>query len=107
MDVGRLHGTNGAAAELLVCVDLMRSGYHVYRAVSPATPSDLVAISDEETLRVEVRCATERKDGSLSPVMRQTDECDLYAFVCGTRIEYMKPEEANAAIQLRRSWRAA
>lgn len=48
----------GAAAELLVCADLMYRGWHVYRCVSPHAPADLIATKGESMVRVEVRAGT-------------------------------------------------
>lgn len=47
--------TRGAANELVVAVDLMRRGYDVYRAVSPALACDLVVMRGALAMRVEVR----------------------------------------------------
>jgi hypothetical protein len=47
----------GAAAELVVCADLFRRGYHVFRALAPNCPCDLIAMKDGEILRVEVKSA--------------------------------------------------
>ncbi len=47
----------GAAAELLVCSDLLRLGYHVFRSVSPTCPTDLVVIKNGIVLKVEVKSA--------------------------------------------------
>jgi len=46
--------TLGAAHELVVCVDLMRKGFSVYRSVSPSAPFDLVAARGVDLKRVEV-----------------------------------------------------
>jgi hypothetical protein len=48
-------GTIGAIAELVVAADLMRRGHHVFRALSPSAPSDLVVLQDGKFLTVEVR----------------------------------------------------
>lgn len=48
-------GSKGDLSELLVCIDLMKKGYEVYRAVSPASYCDLLAIKGEEIKKIEVR----------------------------------------------------
>jgi hypothetical protein len=53
--------TRGAANELIVAVDLMRRGYHVYRALSPAAPCDLLVQHGEIIVRVEVRSTSSGK----------------------------------------------
>jgi hypothetical protein len=76
----------GAAAELMVCVHLMRQGYYVYRAESPHGPFDLVAYRDGVTLRVEVKSMnwslTNRERGYGPSVTWPTnDEWDLLVVV--------------------------
>jgi len=72
--VGALHnlpkGTVGALNELRAAADLMQRGFHVFRALSPACPADLVAMKDGKCLLVEVKTATRGLNGrvrSMSP----------------------------------------
>lgn len=58
-------GTSGAICELLVAADLLRRGYHVFRAVSPSCPCDLLAMRDNLSARVEVRKVTRAKHGGI------------------------------------------
>jgi Holliday junction resolvase-like predicted endonuclease len=44
----------GAIHELLVCAELMKKGYYVFRAQSPACPCDLVAMKDGDLFKIEV-----------------------------------------------------
>lgn len=74
-------GTSGAVSELMASTDLMLKGYHVFRALSPSCPCDLIAFKDGVSLRVEVRSVSLRADGSLSVRARERDDCDVYAFV--------------------------
>jgi hypothetical protein len=55
----------GAVAELVVAADLLRRGYEVYRAVSPAASCDLVILREGRAIRVEVKSARRGNDGSL------------------------------------------
>lgn len=50
-------GTVGALNELRVAVDLMMKGFHVFRALSPACPCDLLAFQGKTLLRIEVKTA--------------------------------------------------
>ena len=60
------NGTIGAIAEIQVCADLMKRGYHVFRAISPSCHCDLVAYKTGETLyRIEVKKGQRSRDGSL------------------------------------------
>lgn len=47
--------TIGTIAEILVCADLMGRGYSVYKAISPNTFSDVIAIRDGIIYQLEVR----------------------------------------------------
>lgn len=47
-------GTTGAIHELNVCSDLLKKGYHVYRAVSPSAVCDLVILGEFKLLKIEV-----------------------------------------------------
>ena len=58
-------GTVGAIAELLVAADLLSRGYHVFRAMSPACPCDLLVMKDNLSARVEVRRVTRNMAGDL------------------------------------------
>ncbi len=46
--------TIGAVHELNVSIDLMRKGWHVFRALSPACPADLVAYKAPHLLKIQV-----------------------------------------------------
>lgn len=48
-------GTVGAISELIVCSDLMKKGYTVFRAVSQCSFCDIVAIKDSKVIKVEVK----------------------------------------------------
>jgi hypothetical protein len=58
-------GSLGALAELLASVDLMKRGYEVFRALSPACSCDLIAMKAGVILRVEVRSARRKIDGAV------------------------------------------
>jgi predicted nucleic acid-binding Zn ribbon protein len=57
--------TSGALTELLVCVDLARRGWHVFRAISPSCPCDLMIAKGSYSLRVEVKTGYMNLNGSL------------------------------------------
>ena len=48
-------GTAGAISEIVVSASLLKDGWDVYRAVSPSSKCDLVAIKDGIIRRVEVK----------------------------------------------------
>lgn len=77
-------GTIGAVHELIAAADLMRRGYHVFRAMSPSSPADLIAYKDAgRILRIEVRTGRRRKDGQLTYLKKNVDagRNDVYAVV--------------------------
>lgn len=67
-------GTAGAMCELLVACDLLKRGYHVFRAVSPSCPCDLLVMREGLSARVEVRKVTRRIDGGFPTGVGNTKE---------------------------------
>lgn len=57
--------TVGAIGELAVAADLLRRGFEVYRAVSPAASCDLLVQRDGSVYRVEVRATRRDRTGGL------------------------------------------
>lgn len=45
----------GTISELIVCTDLFRQGYEIFRAVSQSASCDLIALKNKNCLRVEVK----------------------------------------------------
>jgi len=48
-------GTVGAIGELKIGIDLLSKGWEVYRALSPSSSCDLIALKGEITIKIEVR----------------------------------------------------
>lgn len=72
----------GAAAELLVSVDLMRAGLQVYRNVNPTGSCDLVVELGQEFVRVEVKIGTLDPTGRpIVETSRQSGKFDVLAVV--------------------------
>ncbi len=86
--------TVGAVIELLVASDLMIRGYHVFRALSPSAPADLVIFRDDAQGRIEVRFVQKRTSGAIIPRAKAKDACDLYAFVDSDRNIYYRKADA-------------
>lgn len=59
-------GTVGALGELVVSADLMRRGYEVYRALSPASSCDVLALKDGQMFSIEVRTGWKSLGGRLT-----------------------------------------
>lgn len=85
--------TVGAAAELVVAIDLIRQGYETYRALSPASGADLVAFKDGDLIRLEVRTGYYRYNGTLQWHRKEKDigRSDHYAVVVGMEDVFYDP----------------
>ncbi len=57
-------GSVGAAHELMVCADLLKRGWSVFRNVSPHGDADLVIFCGETMHRVEVTTAVRAVNGA-------------------------------------------
>jgi hypothetical protein len=66
--------TVGAIAELDVAADLMRRGYDVFRALSPACSCDLAVLKDGALLRIEVRSGYRDLKGKARCGVKSKDE---------------------------------
>ena len=82
--------TAGAISELRVACDLMRRGYPVFRALSPACLCDLIAWTSVGAVRIEVRSS-----GGIGACIRKQPKDvgrqDAFAFVDADKIVY-EPE---------------
>lgn len=80
--------TVGALSELTASVDLMKKGYHVFRALSPSCPHDLVIIKDDKTITIQVRTASILPSGIIF-CNKSNMTSDILAMVIGTEnIQY-------------------
>jgi len=88
------NGTVGALHEIVVCADLLRRGYHVFRAISPSCPCDLIATRNGDSLRVEVTTGSYGRDDAVSYPRHKVERFDLIAVVTtrDTMIRYMRPD---------------
>ena len=64
-------GTVGTVGELMIALDLLRKGYAVFRALSPAASCDLAVLANGQLVRVEV--ATAHYNASGSPIIPRKD----------------------------------
>lgn len=92
-DLGLAKSTVGAVSELSVCVDLMKRGFHTFRALSAHCPCDLMIFkTNGPTLRVEVKSGTISADGRRAYVPPTNDQFDVLALVYPDGvIEYRPP----------------
>jgi hypothetical protein len=86
-NLGISPSTAGAIAELQVATDLMRRGFHVFRALSPSCECDLGILSNGSFQRVEV--TTGRMAGQrLQYGHHDKRRYDIIAIVVGVEITY-------------------
>jgi Holliday junction resolvase-like predicted endonuclease len=78
---GRSATETGTISELYACLDLMKKGYDVFRAVSGGQFCDLIAYKNNKFYRVEVRTGYRGSNGKIT-FPRKRDEWvikDIYA----------------------------
>ena len=73
-------GILGDVNELLVCADLLKKGYEVFRSISHTCSCDLIAMKDGMMIRVEVKSAYLKKNGKFS-YAKGKNSYDLLALV--------------------------
>lgn len=78
--------TSGAISEMAVSVDLMKKGYAVFRALSPACFCDLIAIKNGKILRIEVRTVYQSKRGTVTFTIRPEDVGRQDIFALAVRV---------------------
>lgn len=83
--------TVGSINEMLVCIDLLRRGFSVYREVSPGN-CDLAVVLNNKLYRVEVTTGTFNASGKLSYPKKNTDNFDFLAVVTLGDIIHYFPE---------------
>lgn len=77
-------------------MDLMSKGYHVFRALSPSCPCDLLILKDGELLKIEVKTAyiinpqTDKIYWSMG-INNTPQNVDIFALVLPDKIIY-QPE---------------
>jgi hypothetical protein len=74
-------GSSGAAAELLVCADLIFRQVNVFRSVSPSCPCDIVVQYAGRLMRVEVTKGVRLASGKLSWPTHDESRYDILALV--------------------------
>jgi Holliday junction resolvase-like predicted endonuclease len=95
--------TIGTISEMIVCQDLLRLGYYVFRSVSPNSPFDVIASKNGSLIKIEVRTASKKIDGSLNVNKKTGHENDMYntiaaVFIGPGEIKYTPAINADAQI---------
>lgn len=78
---GLAPGTVGAVHELMVCVDLAKRGFGVFRSVSPNCECDLLGIVNGRTFRIEVTTGLRSPTGRLFHGQKDGAKFDLLVIV--------------------------
>lgn len=91
-------GTTGAIHELVVSVDLMKRGLHVFRAMSPSCPCDLAVICDGKLLRIEVTTGFLLASGRIHVPSKNEKNFDVLAVVHGGVIHYQPDLPKSIAV---------
>ena len=86
---GLSSGKAGAVQELLVCADLLRLGYDVFRSVSPHSSCDIVIVKEGLFLRVEVTTGHLNKNGEIRYPHHKPNNYDIIAIVTKGAISYV------------------
>lgn len=85
-------GTLGAMQEILVSYDLLKKGYEVFRAISPASSCDLLIVNNKRTVRVEVTTGYISNAGKIIVPKKDVEKLDVLAVVVKQKIHYI-PED--------------
>ncbi len=85
-------GTVGAAGELLVAVHLMGQGHHVFRALSPSCPCDLVVLKNKKLCTIEVRKGQQNRSGTCNFSHKNSDFADYYGVMLHDGVFFVKNE---------------
>ena len=80
----------GTVSELRAAVSLFKHGYHVFRALSPACPCDLIGLKSGKLTTFEVRTGSIVK-GSGKIFVERTKEADVLVIVLRNQIIYEPP----------------
>lgn len=93
--------TTGAISELVAASDLMRKGYHVFRAMSPSCPCDLIAFDKNGIKKVEVRTGRLLASNKLFCAfsLDVIEKADTLAIVIDNEVKYCTPEEYRKTIK--------
>ena len=90
--------STGAISEMIICADLLRRGFSVFRSVSPACECDILILLNGKFARVEVKTAYLLPSGKAMYTLTkgQDEKHDILALVfhADNRVEYRPtPEE--------------
>ena len=81
------NNTRGAINELIVSIDLMKRGYEVFRALSPACSCDLVGFKNKKLFRVEVTSGR-IVNGKAFGAIHNPSNYDIFAVVTNNKEIY-------------------
>ena len=88
-------GVVGGMHEMLVCVDLLRRNFFVYRSVTQSAPFDLMAFKDGKYYSVEVTTGNYTASGGFYRPVKDASKFDVLAIVMHDGKIFYEPEWAN------------
>lgn len=85
-------GTVGAIGEMVVCADLLRKGYEVFRAVAGSASCDLAVLKNGKLVRVEVTTGHRTIGGGVGHPNKSKSKAagkhDILAVAIGDKVIY-------------------
>jgi len=89
-------GKTGAISELIVCADLLDKGYEVFRSISQSCSCDLIAMKNNEIIKIEVKTGRIKSDGNIGYAIKeeQKNNFDILAIVVNQSITYLEHDAA-------------
>lgn len=85
----RSPSTTGAIYELMVCTELLKLGYDVFRSMSPNASCDLIINKNNILLKVEVTTGYQKVNNDLWHLPKNNNLYDILAVVTLTGIIYL------------------
>lgn len=93
-------GTLGAVHELVICIDLLKKGYEVFRSVSPACSCDLAIIFEGKLFRVEVTTGSYNCSGNITYPKKNKNKFDILAICFKNGNIIYKPDLPNMSKEI-------
>lgn len=99
INTGRANGVSsgvvGGMHEMLVCVDLLRRGFYVYRSVTQSAPFDLMVSKNGVNFAVEVTTGSFNASGSYYKPSKDRSKFDCLAVVMHDGRIFYEPDWCN------------
>lgn len=95
--LGLSPGTMGAISELHVAVDLMEKGFSVFKSLSPNAIFDLIAVTENQLIRIEVKTGNiDKRTGKVHHPRVRDNNHDVLAVYTANGIQYTPEIQASS-----------